>query len=267
MELLDLGTLINEFLKENDTDITLSGILTDIVENDTKNAGYIATLHLYPRPKDTFCDEIRVFIGGKTPIGKDFAIEKYINRNVEINGKVTFFPRTLTLQITPTKESSISLAKNHANKNKLPLVLKNLFVITSKNASVLRDFKHIYTSEPEKINYIYVQMNEADAAQQIVGEINKINKKEISSENSLICIIRGGGEPEQLKKFNDSELCDCVSHSKIPVLAAIGHADFLPFITDVVSPSYDLDVNKDLINPTALAFYLNKKYNKLYSKK
>ena len=85
---------------------------------------------------------------------------------------------------------------------------------------------------------------------QIVDYINKINEDNLAD---FICIVRGGGNPEELCIYNNKELLDAIKDSHIPILVGIGHAS-------------DELVAKEISGygahtPTKAADLLNKAYN------
>ena len=85
---------------------------------------------------------------------------------------------------------------------------------------------------------------------QIVDYINKINEDNLAD---FICIVRGGGNPEELCIYNNRELLDAIKDSHIPILVGIGHAS-------------DELVAKEISGygahtPTKAADLLNKAYN------
>lgn len=54
----------------------------------------------------------------------------------------------------------------------------------------------------------------------IIDKIEKINQE---GNADIICIVRGGGDPEDMCIYNSAELVEAIIHSKIPIVTGIGH--------------------------------------------
>lgn len=85
---------------------------------------------------------------------------------------------------------------------------------------------------------------------QIVDYINKINEDNLAD---FICIVRGGGNPEELCIYNNRELLDAIKDSHIPILVGIGHAS-----DELVAKEIS---GYEAHTPTKAADLLNKAYN------
>lgn len=104
--------------------------------------------------------------------------------------------------------------------------------------------------KPLKSNLKECCVDSMNNISQIVDYINKINEDNLAD---FICIVRGGGNPEELCIYNNRELLDAIKDSHIPVLVGIGHAS-------------DELVAKEISGygahtPTKAADLINKAYN------
>lgn len=86
---------------------------------------------------------------------------------------------------------------------------------------------------------------------EIIRAIKNINKK---SAADVICIVRGGGDSENMAIYNDERLLDAVIDSKIPVVVGIGHSNDKLLVREIATHGS--------ITPTDAAVYLNKCYYK-----
>lgn len=83
----------------------------------------------------------------------------------------------------------------------------------------------------------------------IISAMTTINKEK---KHTCICIVRGGGDPDELWEYNNEQLLDAIASSKIPVIIGIGHANDKILAREIA--------NYGAITPTAAAIYLNECY-------
>lgn len=108
-------------------------------------------------------------------------------------------------------------------KRSLPKFPSHVAVISSVASAGYADFIKILDDRWGGVNLdvVNVQVQGADAPDQIIKAINYFNQQEKLPE--VIIIIRGGGSADDLAVFNDEPLVRAVAGSRIPTLVGIGH--------------------------------------------
>lgn len=108
-------------------------------------------------------------------------------------------------------------------KRILPRIPKHVAVISSTQAAGYADFIKIINDRWVGLNIdvAHVQVQGAEAPDQIIRAINYFNQQEFLPE--VIVIIRGGGSADDLAAFNDEPLVRAVAGSRIPTLVGVGH--------------------------------------------
>ena len=96
---------------------------------------------------------------------------------------------------------------------------------------------------------ITIDTNMSDIAD-IVAKVQDINHK---GNIDIICIVRGGGDPEDMCIYNSPELVEAIIHSEIPVVTGIGHKNDELMAEKVAFGNY---------TPTAAATYIQRLINK-----
>lgn len=111
------------------------------------------------------------------------------------------------------------------NRLPLPLVVKNIALITAPNSDGQRDFlqeinknKHAYTFVVKE----FLTTIQGDNAHQLILEQLKLIEKDKLCFDA-IAIVRGGGSQTDFKPFDDYELSKCVATFSIPIFTGIGH--------------------------------------------
>ena len=134
----------------------------------------------------------------------------------------------------------------HDKKKELPSNIKNIGIISSKNAAGLRDFLHIVNSKSGFNIYLYEASVQGNSApKEIISAIKSANKHNVCD---ILCIIRGGGSKDDLSCFNDKKLAIKIHESGIPTLSGIGH--------EIDKCIVDLVVDKSFITPSAVAQFI-----------
>jgi exodeoxyribonuclease VII large subunit len=141
------------------------------------------------------------------------------------------------------------------HKKKLPVLLKNILLITSESGAALQDFKINLTNNKCKINYdiANVMVQGIDCPKNICSLL--CDMKNTNDYYDLVVIMRGGGSFEDLFGFSQAELIEAVHTFHLPVLSAIGH--------QVDNPLLDLVADISCATPSLAAQYIidhNKKY-------
>lgn len=125
-------------------------------------------------------------------------------------------------------------------KKKLPLIPKNIAVITSPTGAAIRDVITISLRRFPNLSILVVPslVQGTLAAQEIAKKIDFLNKH--FNNLDFIIISRGGGSLEELWAFNEEILARSIYNSKIPIVSAIGHeTDFTisDFVADLRCPT------------------------------
>jgi exodeoxyribonuclease VII large subunit len=108
-------------------------------------------------------------------------------------------------------------------KRQLPSIPTHVAVISSTQAAGYIDFMKIAGDRWGGVRFdvAHVQVQGADAPDQIIRAINYFNQQEILPE--VLVIIRGGGSADDLSAFNDEPLARAIAGSRIPTLVGVGH--------------------------------------------
>lgn len=108
-------------------------------------------------------------------------------------------------------------------KRPLPAIPRHVAVISSTQAAGYADFIKIVEDRwgGLKIDVAHVQVQGADAPDQIIRALRYFNSREIVPE--VMVIIRGGGSADDLSAFNDELLVREIAASRIPTLVGVGH--------------------------------------------
>ncbi len=125
-------------------------------------------------------------------------------------------------------------------KKKLPLIPKDIAVITSPTGAAIRDVITISLRRFPNLSILVVPslVQGTLAAQEIAKKIDFLNKH--FNNLDFIIISRGGGSLEELWAFNEEILARSIYNSKIPIVSAIGHeTDFTisDFVADLRCPT------------------------------
>lgn len=108
-------------------------------------------------------------------------------------------------------------------KRPLPRFPSKIGLIASRESAAYTDFMRILNNRwgGIEVNLLHVQVQGKEAALQIVGAIQYLNR-EMPDLEALV-ITRGGGSMDDLQAFNSEEVVRAIFASKIPTLVGIGH--------------------------------------------
>ncbi len=143
-----------------------------------------------------------------------------------------------------------------SKKRKIPILPKNIAVVTSPSGAAIRDFCMILKRRGWKGNiWIFpskVQGMEAPA--EIVSAINRAQGSVpgTSLPFDLIVVTRGGGSMEDLWAFNDESVARAVAGSKVTTISAVGHE------TDFTLSDFAADLRAE--TPSGAAEYISSSY-------
>lgn len=126
------------------------------------------------------------------------------------------------------------------NKQNCPAFPKEIVLLTSPSGAAVHDFLKIWRKKnfPTSIKIYAVPVQGQEAAHEIAKGIAIIN--ELLPETDIIVLCRGGGSLEDLWPFNEEILARAISHSKMPIVSAVGHeVDFTisDFCADLRAPT------------------------------
>ena len=125
------------------------------------------------------------------------------------------------------------------SKLQLPLLPRNLAIISSPTAAGYRDFMNHLNQNEFGLSFnteLYqAQMQGDEAPQSIINALDKIHNSNIKYD--AVIIIRGGGAVTDLVCFDDYELCVNIAQYPLPVITGIGH-EHAYYIADMVAHTY-----------------------------
>ena len=139
-------------------------------------------------------------------------------------------------------------------KKSLPLYPNYIGVITSPDASVLRDVISTLKRRNKSIEVIIypTPVQGKMAPQGIIEAIQLANERD---EADVLIICRGGGSIEDLWSFNDELVAREIFSSSLPIISAVGHQ------TDITISDFVADVRAP--TPTAAAEIVSKRFEEL----
>lgn len=120
------------------------------------------------------------------------------------------------------------LAEQGMFVNQRPLAFppRHLLVLTSATGAAIRDVLAVLGKRwpLAQVTLIPVPVQGAEAAPSIIAALGLLNRQaSLDPERDVVLITRGGGSLEDLWAFNDEHLVRAIYHSRLPVMAAIGH--------------------------------------------
>src|SRR5579883_1108179 len=122
-------------------------------------------------------------------------------------------------------------------KRKLPRIPHRLVLVTSPSGSAVRDMLEILSRRwpAAEVWICPVHVQGEGAAAEIAEAIGMLNRIAVTGPAIDVLIVgRGGGSLEDLWTFNEECVAQAIFHSRIPVVAGIGHEDDLT-IADMVA--------------------------------
>jgi exodeoxyribonuclease VII large subunit len=126
-----------------------------------------------------------------------------------------------------------------AHKIPLPLSIRRLGVVTSKNGAAIKDIVRVAWSRSPQTDIVLVDVpvQGATAAPKIAAAL-----RDLDASGAVDCIIvgRGGGSAEDLWPFNEEVVARAIYNCATPVVSAVGHEiDFTiaDFVADMRAPT------------------------------
>ena len=126
-----------------------------------------------------------------------------------------------------------------AHKKELPLSVRRIGVVTSKQGAAIRDIVRVVASRAPQTDLVLVDVpvQGETAAPKIAAAIRDLNAY---AQVDCIIVGRGGGSVEDLQPFNEEIVARAIYDSDIAVISAVGHEiDFTiaDFVADVRAPT------------------------------
>jgi exodeoxyribonuclease VII large subunit len=126
-----------------------------------------------------------------------------------------------------------------ARKRKLPLLPRQVGIITSRTGAAIQDMLRILKRRNSGVSILIcpVQVQGEGASSQIARAIELMNRRD---DLDALIVGRGGGSIEDLWAFNEEAVARAIFASRIPVISAVGHeTDFTiaDFVADVRAPT------------------------------
>ena len=275
MEVMDFGCAkrkVKQYIKEQEYDVTIEGVVdtewycnkNDILSFEMKLINSDENVHVFVTSS---CKELYIK-------KKSFASFKEGNR-LKIKGVLDFWEKNQLLQIKVTNPEDIEVIVEHDRNVKLCDKLRKIYYVTTENSLVNDDFT--YTLGIENKPYVlekvivkgislkqdkYTEDEILDFLMSAIDEcVKKCNENEIEAQeesfDTVICIIRGGGDEESFNVFNNLGLCEKINSTKFPVLVAVGHACNITLANEYMAMPEDATYI-DFLTPTSLANYLKR---------
>ncbi|WP_108445184.1 exodeoxyribonuclease VII large subunit [Halomonas denitrificans] len=113
-----------------------------------------------------------------------------------------------------------------ANARPLPFPPRHLLVLTSPTGAAIRDVLAVLAARwpLAQVTLIPVPVQGREAAPAMISALGLLNRQQaLDPARDAILITRGGGSLEDLWAFNDKHLARAIFHSRLPVMAAVGH--------------------------------------------
>lgn len=132
-----------------------------------------------------------------------------------------------------------------ANQRPLPCPPRHLAVISSASGAAIRDVLAVLQARwplvPVTLLPVPVQGKEAvPAIIRAIAIANRLAEMPNGPGFDALLVTRGGGSLEDLWAFNDEHLARAIFHSRLPVMAAVGHevdTTLADFAADVRAPT------------------------------
>jgi len=216
----------------------------------------ISSGHLYCKFKDQYSTISGIVWKFNSSINKDDICE---GKKLTIEGKLDFYgvsgTTNLIIDKIITQEGQGELYKNYekikqdfldkgyfdlVHKKELPIVIKNILILTSESGAALQDFLYNLDHQGSKVQYdlVDVKVQGSECPSQICDTLKNVTKI-----YDLVVITRGGGSFEDLFGFSQPDLIESVYNFHLPVLSAIGHQvdnPLLDLVADFKAPTPSL---------------------------
>lgn len=259
----------NDFINNLSKELTL-GTKHYLVEGDIVN-GYYNEQHMYSLfdflDNHDLAKAKKLFIDKTTLENSSIPYELDDLNNLRIKALVTVSIDTARACLKLKAQSIDVLGPCTRDKtyNKLASIYKtytpkefsfsrprpNIALICGNNHGAADFRQALHKSLKQQMQAFYVNMNNIP---EIIEQIEHIDAEEMAD---VICIVRGGGDAEDLCKYNDIPLLNAITKSRTPIVTGIGHKNDLLLARDLSSFGAP--------TPTAAAEFLNREYRKFFA--
>ncbi len=128
---------------------------------------------------------------------------------------------------------------DEARKRALPRFVKNVGIVTSLQAAVLRDVATALARRAPHVQLIVYPsaVQGAAAGSELAAAVRRASEH---GEADVLLVCRGGGSMEDLWCFNDEALARAIAACNMPVISGVGHeTDFTlaDFVADLRAPT------------------------------
>jgi exodeoxyribonuclease VII large subunit len=257
----EINKLVKELLQDNFPSIWVKGEISNFIEASSG--------HWYFSLKDNGAQVRCTMFRGKN------SLVKWIPKNgdlIEAQCNIGLYEQRgdYQLNITSLQQAGLGQLFEEFNKLKQKLDSEGLFdeerkkslpvypncigVITSPDASVLRDVITTLGRRNKSLRIIvYPTPVQGKAASQ--GIIDSLRIANQRKEVDALILCRGGGSIEDLWSFNNELVAREIHSSKIPIISAVGHQ------TDITISDFVADLRAP--TPTAAAEIISTSYDEL----
>jgi exodeoxyribonuclease VII large subunit len=128
---------------------------------------------------------------------------------------------------------------NKEHKKPIPSFPRKIGIVTSPTGAAIQDILKVLSRRFSGFHVILnpVRVQGEGAAKEIARAIQQFNETSIVD---VIIVGRGGGSIEDLWAFNEEIVAEAIFHSKIPIIAAVGHETdhcIAEYVADVRAPT------------------------------
>ncbi|XTR37329.1 exodeoxyribonuclease VII large subunit [Paraclostridium tenue] len=180
-------------------------------------------------------DGVKVIANGYISVyERDGSYQLYID-SIEIDGLGNLYLEFNKLKEKLSKEGLFDIKY----KKPIPMIPKNIGVVTSDTGAVIKDIINVIKRRYPKVNIkLYpVSVQGKKSSIEICEGIKFFNN---ANNVDTIIIGRGGGSIEELWSFNEEIVAREIFNSDIPIISAVGHeTDFTiaDFVADMRAPT------------------------------
>lgn len=159
----------------------------------------------------------------------------FVVSKVEPYGQGALYQNFLLLKEKLSKEGLFDAE----HKKTMPLSIKRIGVVTSKEGAVLQDIKNVTWRRNKAIDIVLydTKVQGKDAEKEIANGINFFSAY---PNVDVVIVARGGGSMEDLSAYNTELVARATYACQKPIVSAVGHeTDFtiIDFVSDLRAPT------------------------------
>lgn len=166
-------------------------------------------------------------------VGSPYIYSKSLDMQLKINNIRVDGPCSRLKKEAQWEQEYSYLFRTDLENKKYPVIpFEKVGLITSLSSKAHSDFMDkIYERRIPKENIIEKDVKVTEKSD-IINAIRELNAE---NDCQLICIIRGGGDPEELFLFSHPDILLAIHNSAIPIIVGIGHKDDMPLCNYVAT--------------------------------